>query len=505
MTTTSLPPDTTGSRRTAAVGLTSCIALAAVYLLALTLHLGSAPVTTNAEERCVDIVRDMEARHDWIVPKRDGEVWLNKPPLVYWIGSLSASLAGRSSLGALRAPSALAAALLLLLTGIWARSLRHHRLALGSMLLLMLMVEMWSRGRELTVEMVLALCCNAALVLFDRIHHLGERRLLPAWALAVALAVATKATMAILVIGLPICVSVWNRHRRSGRAPPVSRWAWAGAAVALGLSWYVVVLWVVPGSWDLFRNALLLPLGVETPGGPAVHSARHYEPWYMASAFLLNGAAPVSLLLPVVVWRAVRTRMWAHDERMRFVAVIVCSLLVAFSILPQKRPHYLLSTMPALAVLCADSLVAAYAHRRAWIGWLQPLLLVALVALGVISTAACAFWFGVARDGGTGVTVAVMIAGCVAWGCACWLVARRRLLACGLVVAAVWTACLLTYYGDIHVWRSRIREGVAHEQPGYTEEHWHALRHRYPLLLGSFEPPTHAHRDIAHARKGARG
>ena len=85
--------------------------------LALLLLLGFSPwgLWERDEGRYADVAREMLARRDFITPRIDGAVFLDKPPLVYWITATSLAVWGLGETGA-RCGQILFAAGILLVT-----------------------------------------------------------------------------------------------------------------------------------------------------------------------------------------------------------------------------------------------------------------------------------------------------------------------------------------------------------------------------------------------------
>jgi hypothetical protein len=71
-------------------------ALLVVWLGALLHDLGTRPISPTAEQRCDDVMQEMVRSGDWLVPRRNGAVRLQKPPLAYWSASATAALTGRA-------------------------------------------------------------------------------------------------------------------------------------------------------------------------------------------------------------------------------------------------------------------------------------------------------------------------------------------------------------------------------------------------------------------------
>src|SRR3954462_6597602 len=81
------------------------------WLLALPLMLigiGTPEVTRTQEARVLETARQMLGKpaHDWLIPKLNGDVRLQKPPLAYWMTAAAYKLFGVSE-GAGRVPTAI--------------------------------------------------------------------------------------------------------------------------------------------------------------------------------------------------------------------------------------------------------------------------------------------------------------------------------------------------------------------------------------------------------------
>src|SRR3954464_12770046 len=81
-----------------------------VWLLALPLMLtgiGTPEVSRTQEARVLETARQMLGKpsHDWLIPKLNGDVRLQKPPLTYWMTAAAYKLFGVSE-GAGRVPTA---------------------------------------------------------------------------------------------------------------------------------------------------------------------------------------------------------------------------------------------------------------------------------------------------------------------------------------------------------------------------------------------------------------
>ena len=300
-----------------------------------------------SEERCFKVVGEMVRSGDWLVPRLDGVLRLQKPPLFYWAGAVSAELTGGPSLWSLRAVSALCGLALAGLVFAVGRSLGGMRTGLIATAALGASLLFYDRARTGDAEPLLSLLVFGALVVFERLWRTRDARLLPALAVLVGLGFLTKATAALLGIFAPILA--WlalHRQLRLALRPAVL--AWGALAVALGLSWYALILLYVPGSPSYFSQVLVSPFGVRVGG-----DARHLrEIWYYWPRFPLN-TAPTGLLFPWLAFECWRTRFFRDDPRLSFFAISIGVLLVAWTCVPQKQIHYLLPLVPLQALVAA--------------------------------------------------------------------------------------------------------------------------------------------------------
>src|SRR3954447_21610992 len=80
-------------------------------LLAALLHLpalGRRDVWNPDEARYAEVAREMRDAGSWALPRLDGHVYAEKPPLFFWLINASALVTGGVDETAVRVPSALA-------------------------------------------------------------------------------------------------------------------------------------------------------------------------------------------------------------------------------------------------------------------------------------------------------------------------------------------------------------------------------------------------------------
>lgn len=446
--------------------------------LSLFARLGDAYVTRSSEGRCWSVVEVMVTTGDLIVPRNEGEVRLQKPPLFYWLGTCSAWITGAADLFALRLPSALAALLLLCLTGVWASSLGGATLGLGAMALLLSMVQFHTNGRRGDAEMLLAVCCLAALMTYERYCRTRERGALAAFAVLFGCAFLAKATVAFLVIGAAVAVHLFS-SRRSGDAPwrPVLAAGLVGTLI--GLLWYVAVMVRLPGAAREFFGFLMLPAGVDIGH---VKGAEHYgPPWYFLGK-LVGVAFPAALFLPVLIWRAVRSGWWAGQPRLRFVATSFAAAFVVFSIVPQKQKHYLLPLLPHLAILLFDALSAAWSASAALRSGIRVggglIVVAALVAGGWM-----AVFLTQVEVPPDHFALALLGLALVLLSFAAAAMLRQRVATFGVCCTVALLLVITVHHAHQEVWISRVEHAADNDLPAPDEDHLLAVAQAKPWLV----------------------
>jgi len=193
--------------------------LAAVGGVLLFAGLGRADLFNPDEPRESEMAREMLTTGDHVVPRLDGEPFLEKPPLFYWLVVSAYRVGGGPSEAAARAVPALAGFLCLFVTFALARRLFGEGTALLAALILLTGFESFWLARRTLIDMPMTL---AILVACDALHRVvtAERRTPPGW-LAAAFAALAAALLFKGVVGAAIpglAVAGWLLWRLDLRA-----------------------------------------------------------------------------------------------------------------------------------------------------------------------------------------------------------------------------------------------------------------------------------------------
>ncbi len=291
----------------------------------------------------------------WIVPRLNGEPFLEKPPLYWWTLAGSLRLLGISDLAA-RLPSALFAVLTLLVAWEAGRRLggpREGVLATAVLGSTMLFVQ---NATRVTVD--------PALMFFVALAHLGFVRLAEArsereawgarWLIALALPLAFLAK-GIVAVGLgagpPVLYLLASRRGRFVKELLLL------AALCIPLFALFVVPWAVAlqhaAGWQGLRECLVNNTVSRFVENGASHRYGHLEPFWFYLAIAPPWLLPWALALPATLKSGIFRRETAGSAGHRLLLATAVIGLLMLSVPSSKREVYLLPLLPAFAVCVA--------------------------------------------------------------------------------------------------------------------------------------------------------
>lgn len=318
-------------------------------------------------------VLEMQERAEWLTPHVNGEVRLQKPPLLYWLMRVSFEVFG-SNLFAARLCSVLFGATLALFTNKLAR-LYHQRGYLAGLLALAaagVMIE----ARRAMFDLPVASLCTAAIYYAIVWHRRGRLGMAMMMATCLAAAAMCKGPVALWFFGAPLLAALLVR--RGANAGP---W-WHGAAAivwfaALALPWPLWVQANHPSFWQVL----------------AEQAEERRLAWPDLSRLPRLGGALLGLVVPWslavigAAWAVLRRRATQLSHGGWLLAWLAVGLL-PFAFM-KTFERYLLGLLPPALLLAAAWLeqLPAAALRR------QLTIAVAIVAIPVLVFATFAAWF----------------------------------------------------------------------------------------------------------------
>lgn len=338
--------------------------LVALVLPVYFLGLGANSIWEANEAFYVDTPRHMVESGDYVTPMWNGEPRVNKPVLSYWMVAGLYQVLG-VSVTTERVGIAIGALGIMLATFLIGRAWRSTTVGLLAAFIVASAPRVVMFSRRIFIDIWISAFMGLALACFVlALRHPPRRRtFLVLMYVAIGLGVLTKGPVAIV---LPAAVFAawatlerrWHDLRHLMLAP--------GAAIVLAIvaPWYVALYHVhgwgpVTGFFigenvDRFTTSMV----------PGERNILFYLPVLFGDLFPW---APL-LLIPIVsAWRKASPAEDAVDASIRrllwlWIVVITC----AFSLSQTKQDLYIFPTVPAVAVLVADVLVATgFGLRRA--------------------------------------------------------------------------------------------------------------------------------------------
>lgn len=332
--------------RPPALDLAAVVALSAAVFFS---HLGSFGFWEPDEGRYAEIAREMLERGNLaglIVPHLNYVAYVEKPPLLYWLTTLSFGAFGVGEFAA-RLPVALAAVAGVLAAYYFAFRAFDRRRAVLTAAVLTTTPLYALLAQVLTTDMLLtALVTVATFALF--LHWQSGGRWCWIAYVAMGLAMLAKGPVgAVLPVLSMLAFLAWNRELK---LPAVIRrfHALPGCALSLLIAapWFVVMTMRVPGFFDFYFIGEHLRRAFDS-------NYSHSEPFYFYGPVLALGLLPWSLLVPFLTWRES-----PRNPARRFCLCAAVVTLVLFSSATSKLIPYVLPALPFLAVLIADGLAA---------------------------------------------------------------------------------------------------------------------------------------------------
>lgn len=369
------------------------------------------------EPRYAAIGREMARSGDWVTPRLWGEVWFEKPALLYWLVA-AGNVAGFGADLAPRAPVAAVSLLFLLFFFFQMRREFGERAAWFATGILATSAGWLAFSHVGVTDLPLAACFSAAILLALRWVRCGGRRGLAFAGVFLGFAVLAKGLVP-LVLALPL---VWVGRRRWPDLLILG-----GACLAVAAPWYLLC-WVQNG--EVFVHEFFWRHHF---GRFFSTELQHVQPWWFYFPVVLGFLFPWTPLL----W-GLRGVDW-RDQRVQLLLFTLVFGFVFFSVSTNKLPGYVLPLIPCVAALLGIQFAAFRMNR-----WLIPASAALLCLTPVVAATlpeALALGLSRADIAGYSSPMTLVLLACAA-ACA-WLVSRGRThTAFGITVALAALAIL---------------------------------------------------------------
>jgi 4-amino-4-deoxy-L-arabinose transferase-like glycosyltransferase len=318
---------------------------------------------------------------DWIVPRQQGELYVDRPPMSSWSMAAVGLVRGKVDIVAIRLPSVLAILLTTLAIYLYARTFLTPTGALAAGAAFASLVQVLQIGRVGENEALFTLLVSGALMAWHTTYLRGGSRAM-AWSIGY-----TLVGLAALLKGIqgPVYfasgVGLFLLVRRDWR------WLFCWGHV---LGW-CCLLAVISAWWLPFYAATNChsAIGIWTTTVVSRFGSSHMLRHVLMFPFETFGCMlPWSLLLLGIVWPAVRRTLGRPPQQIVFVASAVALPYLSLLIASSARGRYFMPMYPLVAVAvgwfverCAAAEAGSLPRRR-WNIFLIIMATVGLVGAG---------------------------------------------------------------------------------------------------------------------------
>jgi 4-amino-4-deoxy-L-arabinose transferase-like glycosyltransferase len=314
-------------------------------LIVYVAFLGLRDVWYPDEPDIAEVTRSMFLSGDWVSPRRMGEIWVDYPPMVYWIGVVSSHILGEMSAFSLRLPNAIAALFTVWLTSRAATKWFGEKAGFWAGLTLLTFVMFVYEGNSYRPDVTFTLAITAGLFSYEAGSRAAGGLMLRMLAFALfGVAMLAKGPLGLLLPGLILVL--WHAIEKDWKR-------------ILQLAPLSIVALFVYGAW-YFSNAQAMGHGNMFYEFYAQNFERfltsenrgHGQPWYYYIRNFWLDFAPWSFLFPPALWWLHRTGK-LRDRRVQLVLLWFVCFFVFLSLAATKRQLYFLPGSPAVALLLA--------------------------------------------------------------------------------------------------------------------------------------------------------
>ena len=310
--------------------------------------LGSIDLLSLNEGRRALAIQEMVSSGNWLLPHLNGELYLTKPPLLYWLSSSLAFIWGVNE-WTLRLPSALAAIAVLIMVYRYALQQSGKWAALFAVQLLIANLGFAMLGRRAEIEMLLtALCVGSLLSALQYIQSQSSKNWIILSYFLLALALMTKGPLVILLVTLPLLIAAIYSKNPHIKAVLLSGRGWL-IFLVVGLTWYAIVSWQL--GFDIWATIAKRDM-LDKMQSESAKPILSYLAWIAVDFMLLIGLFLVGV-------KEFFKQQFQQSRQLVLLAATILPLII-FSLFSYKHAKYLLPIYPLIAILLAIKLAEIF-------------------------------------------------------------------------------------------------------------------------------------------------
>ena len=338
-----------------------------VLLITLTIFSNYLFVSTRTtlwdrdEPRYARAAVEMVESGNYLLPTFNGQIWFDKPPLLYWLMSLPIRLKGPTEL-ACRFFGVLGTALICLLTYFIGKQLLGTKAGLWAMVILASTLMILIVGTSAISDAVLLPFIVAVMAVFAQ--SISSRvPLSHIFLMGVALGLGMLTKGPIGLMPLPAIATILWLVRKTRK----NIWRDVCAvAASLAIGFLIFAAWAIPANHFTDGQFLREFIGrhvITRALKPMEHHGGNfllYLPYYLP--VVIVGLFPWTLHLPGAISAVIGGRVGGKYGRIFLISWVVPTFII-MSLAATKLPHYIIFIWPALALAVAGTIVAEQENR----------------------------------------------------------------------------------------------------------------------------------------------
>jgi 4-amino-4-deoxy-L-arabinose transferase-like glycosyltransferase len=296
------------------------------------------------EPDIAEVALAMYLSGDWISPRRMGVVWVDYPPMIYWVANISAHIFDSMNAFTLRLPNGLVAISIVLITGATAARWFDARTGFWAAFALMTSMLFVYEANSYRPDLLFTVFISSAFILYAD-GSLDEPRLwlrMAAFA-CLGFAMLSKGILGLLLPGLILVL--WHLSRKE--------WLRIIQLAPLSLISLLLFLpWVAGTAQTMGWENILMEFYEQNFARFESGFRGHAQPfWYYLKNFWID-FMPWSWLFPAALIWTVKSGL-LKNERVQLLCWWFGTFFVFLSIAETKRQLYMLPAFPAVALLLA--------------------------------------------------------------------------------------------------------------------------------------------------------
>jgi 4-amino-4-deoxy-L-arabinose transferase-like glycosyltransferase len=321
-------------------------ALLVISALILFFKLGERDLWEPDETRYAVIAREMRETGQWGLPRLNGTIYPEKPPLFFWMVNLSVFFLGENSELANRLPSALAGLITIFLTFFFGERLFSSRTGFLSGLILATCLCFPQLSRWMMLDSLITLLFLLTLFCFHLGYEKdeGRRRYYLLAGLFMGLGVLTKGPLAYLSLPIFLIFAFFQKELKKF-------WCY-DLFLGFLVSLTVVLIWLIPaclmGGED-YTKLILFEQTVGRLSGNISHS--HSKPFFFYFIRFPIEFIPWIVFLPTAFVLALQKDEAIKKKGLLFLSIWFLLIFILLTFSKGKKDNYLLPLYPAAALI----------------------------------------------------------------------------------------------------------------------------------------------------------